>query len=334
MGRVGRCVVWVTGGLKGEIVFLRSFVLSWPVHLVNGSMAPRLRDAVLGKEYRRRLRDAAIDLVNRAGRCGGRLSRKSSVRQIDRWLEKAVEDAHGGEEKLYYVTLGVLGVQKFWRISGTALPGTWAALKAWRHLTPSRSRMPMTFYTLQAFLVVCLAKGNQAKGRERYLLWWSVMLGSWLAFTALLRPGEIYKLRVEDITLPVEGAEGVDSPGMVVVIRRPKTRRVYKTQFVLVKHESVIRWMRWWRAAHRPGKRLFPWERHQWATTFKAGLSALGLESIGFTPASMRAGGATHLFREKREPASAPIYGSLVEGQHVETLSSRCVFHVHGFAFQ
>ena len=156
----------------------------------------------------------------------------------------------------------------------------------------------MTFYTLQAFLVVCLAKGNQAKGRERYL-WWSVILGSWLAFTALLRPGEIYKLRVEDITLPVEGTEGVDSPGMVVVIRRPKTRRVYKTQFVLVKHESVIRWMRWWRAAHRPGKRLFPWERHQWATTFKAGLSALGLESIGFTPASMRAGGATHLFREK-----------------------------------
>ena len=73
------------------------------------------------------------------------------------------------------------------------------------------------------------------------------MIGSWLSFTALLRPGEVYKLRYEDVTLPMEATAGVDSPGMVIVIRRPKTRRVYRTQFVLVKDEVVIRWMRWWR---------------------------------------------------------------------------------------
>ena len=196
-------------------------------------MAPRLRDAVLSRDYKRRLREAAADLFNRVGRCGGKLFRQSPARVIDRWLEKAVEDAHRSGERLYYVTLGVLGMQRLWRLSGSTLPGTWAALKAWRHLAPSRSRLPITFYTLQSFLLVCLAKGYQVQGRARYL-WWSVMVGSWLSFAALLRPGEVYNLRFEDVTLPVEGAEGLDSPGMVIVIRRPKTRRVFKTQFVLV----------------------------------------------------------------------------------------------------
>lgn len=271
-------------------------------------MAPRLRDAVLSRDYKRRLREAAADLFNRVGRCGGRLSRASSPRLCDRWFEKAVEDAYKSGERLYYVTLGVLGVQRLWRLSGTNLPGTWAALKAWRHLAPSRSRLPITWYTLQAFLLVCLAKGYQVKQRARYL-WWSVMMGSWLSFVALLRPGEIYNLRFEDVTLPVEGAEGVDSPGMVIVIRRPKTRRVYKTQFVLVKDDAVMRWMRWWRDGHRPGKKLFPWERHQWASIFKAGMEALQLGEVGFTPASMRAGGATHVFREKENLAALQYLG-------------------------
>ncbi|OLQ14595.1 hypothetical protein AK812_SmicGene1219 [Symbiodinium microadriaticum] len=275
---------------------------------VTGAMAPRLRDAVLSRDYKRRLREAAADLFNRVGRCGGKLFRNSPARVIDRWLEKAVEDAHRSGERLYYVTLGVLGMQRLWRLSGSTLPGTWAALKAWRHLAPSRSRLPITFYTLQSFLLVCLAKGYQVQGRARYL-WWSVMVGSWLSFAALLRPGEVYNLRFEDVTLPVEGAEGSDSPGMVIVIRRPKTRRVYKTQFVLVKDDAMMKWMRWWRDAHHKGKRLFPWERHQWANVFKAGMEALQLDGVGFSPASMRAGGATHVFREKENLAALQYLG-------------------------
>ena len=87
-------------------------------------MAPRLRDAVLSKEYKRRLREAAADLFNRVGRCGGKLCRTSPPRLIDRWLEKAVEHAHHNGERLYYVTLGVLGMQRLWRLAGAALPGT------------------------------------------------------------------------------------------------------------------------------------------------------------------------------------------------------------------
>ena len=99
-------------------------VLAGALSVWCGLMAPRLRDAVLSKEYKRRLREAAADLFNRVGRCGGKLCRTSPPRLIDRWLEKAVEHAHHNGERLYYVTLGVLGMQRLWRLAGAALPGT------------------------------------------------------------------------------------------------------------------------------------------------------------------------------------------------------------------
>ena len=52
-----------------------------------------------------------------------------------------------------------------------------------------------------------------------------------------------------------------------------------------------------------------PWERHQWANVFKAGMEALQLDGVGFSPASMRAGGATHVFREKENLAALQYLG-------------------------
>ena len=267
-----------------------------------------MRDATLTTAYKRRLVEAARDLLNRAGRVGGRLSRHSSHQYLDRYLEKAVEDAHAKGERLYYITAGVLGVQRAWRISGSSLPGTWAALKSWRALAPARSRLPMTWYTFQGFLMTCLAKGGAAQGHVRFL-WWALMMGSWLSFVALLRPGELLALKREDITLPMRGSEGEDSPGMVVVIRKPKTRRVYRTQFVLVKQGPLIEWMRWWVQGFRRHRKLFPLERHQWAELFRKVLEALHLHEIGFTPSSMRAGGATHIFREQENLPSLQYMG-------------------------
>ena len=94
------------------------------------------------------------------------------------------------------------------------------------------------------------------------------MVGSFLSFEALLRPGEL-ALRKEDVTLPAGESLESDSPGMVIVIRHPKTRRIYKTQFILVKKPSIISWMRWWIAGHSAGRKLFPIERHRWAARFK-----------------------------------------------------------------
>ena len=222
-------------------------------------------------------------------------------------MAKIAPDFQQGE-KLYYVTAGALGVQRAWRLAGASLAGTWAALKSWRALAPTRSRLPITWYTFQGFLVTCLAKGASASGYDRFM-WWAVMIGSWVSFVALLRPGELLALKKEDITLPVPGTDGEDSPGMVIIVRKPKTRRVYRTQFVLVKQSAVIEWVRWWLQGFAAGKRIFPFERHHSAARFKMAFEALGLDQVGFTPACL----GHPLVPFAGEPCGASVHGPLVE---------------------
>ena len=50
-------------------------------------MAPRLRDVALSPAYRRRLHEAAVALLSRAGRVGGRFRQSMGSLALDRYLE-------------------------------------------------------------------------------------------------------------------------------------------------------------------------------------------------------------------------------------------------------
>jgi hypothetical protein len=92
------------------------------------------------------------------------LSRKSSSRRVDEVLERSVDAAYERGERLYWVTLGVLGVQRALRIAGPLLKGTWGAIRGWRALMPSRPRVPITRYCLEGVVLVCLANGMREVG--------------------------------------------------------------------------------------------------------------------------------------------------------------------------
>ena len=259
-------------------------------------MTGRLQNAGLTQAYRQNLRDAALWLISLCARLGMRITPKSSVRYIDRALTRAVEVAYEEGEKLYWVSLGVLGVQRRLHVSGPLLRGTWASIRGWRTLTPSRSRAPITHFALEALLLMCLSLGRKAKGWERRL-WWSCMLASWLAFWGLMRPSEVINLRRKDLSFPDTMALGEDALGLVLVVRQPKTRRVFRTQMVLVKELCVVRWMYWWSCNLSGNQLVFPMTRRNWGDRMKQALGELSLENCGYSPASFRAGGATHHYR-------------------------------------
>ena len=126
------------------------------------------------------------------------------------------------------------------------------------------------------------------------------MLACWLCFEGLLRPGELCQLRVADIDLPMGGWEATENVGMILTIRKPKTRRIYHTQFVLIKNVSLIRWMSWWMQGLDPGRRVFRMGRRLWANMLSLGLSCIGAADKGFTLGSLRGGGATITFEYTR----------------------------------
>ncbi|CAE7383354.1 unnamed protein product, partial [Symbiodinium microadriaticum] len=198
----------------------------WLMRWGSGKKAPRLRDAALTAEYRP-------------------VSKRSSSRALDAALEGAVDWAYQNHEKLYRVTLGVLGVQR----------------------------------VLESKL------------------------------EALLRPGEAHNLHVEDILLPDSGVTSQGDEGLVITIRRPKTRRVWRAQFVLVKDEALIRWMRWWVKDARPHRRLFRVGRRTWAQQVAEGFASLDLGDRGYTLSSFRGGGATNMFRRHMNLAQLQYHG-------------------------
>ncbi|CAE6958585.1 unnamed protein product, partial [Symbiodinium sp. CCMP2592] len=258
-------------------------------------------------EYRRGLREAGAWLLSMALALGAPLRRSSSPGLVDRWLERCVDHAYRTGEKLYRVRLGVLGVQRILNIAGPLLRSTWSALRGWRALQPVRSRVPISSSLLHAFLVVSLARGNAEVGRARER-WWSAMLAAWLSFEGLLRPGELCQLRAGDIDLPLDSLTAADE-GLILTIRQPKTRRVYHTQFVLVKEPRLVKWMVWWLDAVPSGRKLFRLGRREWARLLTAGLSALGADQNGYTLGSLRGGGATAHFRAHENLARLQYHG-------------------------
>ena len=205
----------------------------------------------------------------------------------------------------------MLGAQRALNIAGPLLRSTWSAIRGWRALQPVRSRVPLSRMLLQALLITSLARGNAESGRTREI-WWSSMLACWLCFEGLLRPGELRQLRVADVDLPMGGWEA----GMILTIRKPKTRRICRTNV------SLMRWMSWWMQGFDPGRRVFRMGRRLWANMFSLGLSCVGAADKGFTLGSLPGGGATHHFRVHENLGRLQYHGRCARS---ETL--RCYLH-------
>ena len=110
--------------------------------------------------------------------------------------------AYESGEKRCWVVLGVLGIQRGVRMAGPLLKSTWTLLRGWRRLEPIKTRVPIPYHVLCGVLIFCLARGFHFRG-ALLAEWWSTMLEAWLAFSALLRPGEVGSLRVGDLLFPV-----------------------------------------------------------------------------------------------------------------------------------
>ena len=144
-----------------------------------------------------------------------------------------------------------------------------------------------------------LAKGCGEVGALRRR-WWTAALAFWLGFVCLLRPGELLGLKRGDVSLPESSGGESDGLGAVIIIRQPKTRRVWREQFVICTDPALVRWLCWWIHGLADGRPLFNISRYQLNKCFKSLAGDLGLDECGYTLGSLRAGGATDHFQRHR----------------------------------
>ena len=269
----------------------------------------RLRTAGLSSEYRRNRRDSGVWFLNYVAGLGKRLDNRCGPQEVDCWLEKGVQSAYEDGFRLYQVTLGILALQQKFRLSTALLRNTWAAVRGWRSLLPSKTRVPITEFRVECAVIWAMACGVAAEGLQRRE-WIACAIGWWLCFSCLLRPGEVLNLRRGDINLPEGDGDAEGSPLVaVVIIRKPKTRRIWREQFVLCNDGRLVGWLKWWLDGVPNSRLLVGVSRYIFADRFNRIMTHLGLEECHYTLSSMRAGGATSHFQKHQNLGALQFLG-------------------------
>ena len=208
-----------------------------------------------------------------------------SIIGVNELLTAYVEHAFESDETYGKVVDGMMSILiAFWWFRGLLGP-VWRLMHAWRLRLPVEVRRPLPPVMLKALIMIGLAF-NQAR----------FVVLVWLAYNALLRPGEVVALLRSDLIFDVD----IDTAGslpasVIVVIQKPKTRkRGPRKQHVLVNDPWLIAWLRLLFFDLPPCARLWLGTQATFARRMQRMLQMLFVPPHLFTPSSLRSGGASY----------------------------------------
>ena len=156
-------------------------------------------------------------------------------------------------------------------------------------------RVPLPYPVLLAMVLACFSRGFISH-RKKAFEWIALGVGLLTGFTGLLRPGELCGAQRGHLTLPSDAVFAFGHKA-ILAICNPKTKRFNgRMQFSIVDEPLVVSWLEWFSTSVDVDLKLFPFSTASLRVKFKELTQLFGIESCGFTPASLRAGGATRLF--------------------------------------
>ena len=223
-----------------------------------------------------------------------------SKSQTDTVLERFIDKLHSKRNKqkgaLSIGKHAVLFVQIVKPRLRFQLKAVWASLKAWEEQEPSQLRAPIPLPVLLGVLCQArmTAEMHDNPKESVKLLRFSALVS--LGYFGLLRPGELLKLKKEAVDLPNQLTFG--APCVTVRIRKPKNyRQLGHSQFSVVRQCDTCNWISWL-VFSTPNDQdlLWPHSQSEFRKIFKQQCSGVLGKHHPFTPASLRAGGATYMF--------------------------------------
>ncbi len=201
--------------------------------------------------------------------------------------------------------LSVLGVQFQHRNLQFTLKRAWDSIASWQAAVPTRNRTPLPFVLMQG-MVLYLATTALTTSSPFGVLYWSAAVLIRIGLHGLFRPMELLKLTTADVSLPLTDTDGP----VIIALREPKNRRFGgRNQFRTVHDPGTSAWLRWWLHGLAPGQKLWPAGPRAFRQIWDMALRHLDASHCGLTPASMRAGGATHLYLTGLQIASLRFRG-------------------------
>ena len=179
----------------------------------------------------------------------------------------------------------LLGIQDVrWQFKGM-MSRAWDVVRTWEALEPTCSHVPVPAVLFKAFVSVALLLG-----------WTDVAILIVIMFTGLLRPGEAVCLTRDDVVLPSDLVD--DHPVAFVRISRHKTVLKAGQQHVAIRDINVVSFLERVLPALPSSVRIFRFTPQTFRKRWDVLCERVGVVAgaDGFTPASLRAGGATFLY--------------------------------------
>lgn len=251
------------------------------------------------KAYRSRLLSGIQDLQRYCFQEGGGIKLKNlltSPRLTDRTLARYVVSRHldNRGSTLSLVKHAVLGCQHLVPQLRGKLVTTWENVRVWEEKRRTKLRPPLPLPIWVFMTGLSRAHSIVAGSENRQKEWMTVALFLELGLLCLLRPGELLRLKGADFALP--GDFSLSQNHAAVRIVSPKNRRQFgDEQFVALQNPNTIAWLR---QSGIMGKDVLLWTAtaSRFSRFFKQLTFELGVQDCGFTPGSLRPGGATMLY--------------------------------------
>ena len=243
---------------------------------------------------------------------------KEKPQIIDACLEKYVSSCHNSSRKssmLQTAKHAVLFLQVLRPELRRNLQRSWETLKSWEECLPSALRTPLPVSLLVAMICRSRIEAYDSQDQREKWLAFSTLIG--VGFFGLLRPGELLNLKRKHVDLP--NSMTFAQPNVTLAIEKPKNhRQLGTTQFSTVKQPDVCNWTSWLCVGKDAESKLWPHSHSEFRRMFKIMCCKLKIDGAKYSPASLRAGGATFYFDQLHDVNRLRLMGRWSNAQSLE----------------
>jgi len=275
-------------------------------------MAPRrnLQSSRFSRPYRLTLVREAAAILRWAASCSPpvHISFPLSANRANRILISYIQHLYNSRAAVSRASSAVLVFQHSQPSLRSRLRPAWDSVLSWKLEVPLQKRRPLPSKILNVMFLMALFEGL-VRDTPKSFSWLCFAVALRVGFHSLLRPGELLALRRGSVSLSADNLL-FDRPQAILAIFDPKNKAfVGRAQFARLLDPITLAWVEWLVVGLPHRLRLFPFSPQRFRVLWDHTICALGLQSCGYTPASLRGGGATQLFLDGHSLESIKFAG-------------------------
>ena len=173
---------------------------------------------------------------------------------LDQWVCEFINMSYEDKRPFWVIKHSVLALQSAYRFLRGKLPRAWDCIGSWEATRSARSRTPVSREVLDFLSSAAFSWALVVPSVAPRMIPLSILIR--VCFFGLLRPGEMLKLQVRDVSIDHNTNDNLVA---IVALEAPKTRHHSgRNQFAIIDDMRTVCWLRWMMIGLPDSVRLWP----------------------------------------------------------------------------